>query len=490
MRTAAVLLSLLFTLATSAKQAGPIDAQAVDRIMTRMVEAWQVPGAAVAVVVDGKVVHVKGYGTRALGGSQPVDGDTLFQIASTSKAFTSTAVAMLVSDGKLSFDDPVRQHLDYFRIGDPCADAQVTIRDLLTHRTGVARHDELWDNTPLTRSDVVRAFGEVELARPFRSGYGYQNITFIAAGEVVSKTAGITWDEFVRTRIFRPLGMTRTITSDADWSVDSNTATGYRWYDSPARIAPQPLISTRTIGAGGGIKSSARDLAQWVRFHLDDAQKLLDPASLAQTKAPHTIISVNEESNPETTLMAYAMGWIVQDYRAEKLVSHSGALNGFRTNIALLPEHDTGFVVLINAGRSNAVVAARNALVDLALGSPTRDWNAHLLALEAKAIEKEAAQKAERESKRAKNTRPTLPLDAYAGTYTSRSHGPATIVVENDRLALRWNRLDVPLTHHHYDVFDAVSEEDWLEEELVFNFSPSRELKSFTLWGTEFVKQK
>lgn len=487
MRILVTLLTLLLPVTTWAK---PVDTKAVDRIMTSMLEAWQVPGAAVAVVADGEVVYVKGYGTRVLGANQPVDADTLFQIASTSKAFTSTAVAMLVSEGKLSFDDPVRQHLDYFRIGDPCADSQVTIRDILTHRTGVARHDELWDNTPLTRSDVVRAFGEVELARPFRSGYGYQNITFIAAGEVVSKTAGIIWDEFVRTRIFRPLGMTRTITSDADWSVATNTATGYRWYDATGRIAPQTLISTRTIGAGGGIKSSARDLAQWVRFQLDDEQKLIEPRVLAETKTPHTIISVNEETHPETNLMAYAMGWIVQDYRGEKLVSHSGALNGFRTNIAMLPEHDTGFVVLINSGRSAAVTATRNALADLVLGSPSRDWNAHLLALDAKSTEKEAAQKAEREAKRVKNTQPTLALDGYAGTFISRAHGPATIGVENGRLVLRWNKLNVPLTHHHYDVFDAVSEEDWLEEELVFNFTPSRELESFTLWGTEFVKKK
>lgn len=487
MRIPAVLLSLLLAVTTLAK---PVDTKAVDRIMTRMMEAWQVPGAAVAIVSDGQVQYVKGYGTRVLGQSKPVDGDTLFQIASTSKAFTATAVAMLASDGKLSFDDPVRQHLDYFRIGDACADSQVTIRDLLTHRTGVARHDELWDNTPLTRSDVVRAFGAVEFARPFRSGYGYQNITFIAAGEVVSKVAGMTWDEFVRTRIFRPLAMNRTITSDADWSVDTNTATGYRWYDATGRIAPQTPISTRTIGAGGGIKSSARDMAQWVRFQLDGEQKLLDPASLAETTTPHTVISVNEEIHPETNLMAYAMGWIVQDYRGEKLVSHAGALNGFRTNVGLLPEHDTGFVVLINSGRSAAVTATRNALADLVLGSPERDWNKHLLSIDAKSVEKEAAQKAARETKRVKDTRPTLPLGAYAGTYVSRAHGPATIDAANDRLVLRWNNLEVPLTHHHYDVFDAVSEEDWLEEELVFNLTPSRELKSFTLWGAEFVKQK
>jgi CubicO group peptidase (beta-lactamase class C family) len=497
MRLIAVLASILLSFsASSSLNAQQVDPKAVDRVMTKMLEAWQIPGAAVAVVVDGEVVHVKGYGTTTLGGSERVTGDTLFQIASTTKAFTSTAVAMLASEEKLSFDDPVRQHLDYFRLSDVCADSQVTIRDILTHRTGLTRHDELWDNTPLTREEVVRAIGHASLAKPFRTTYQYQNITFITAGEIVAKVSGMPWDDFVRTRIFRPLGMTRTVTSDADWAAAADKATGYRWYGDTGTAVPQKPISTTTIGAGGAIKSSARDMAQWIRFQLANgavgARQLLAAEQLAETKMPHTVIRVENatrDSNPETTVMAYAMGWVVQDYRGEQLVSHPGALNGFRTHVDLLPRRNSGFVVMINSGRGTALVAARNALADLLSKKATRDWNAYYLMLDRKAQEKELEKKKERAAKRIPATQPTLPLDAYAGSYENAAYGKATIAIDDGKLALRWHQLNVPLAHYHYDVFDAVSEVDWLDEQLVFDLTPDHRVKSFTLWGEEFVRR-
>ena len=224
MRSIAVLLSLLLTLAAAAQ---PLDTKAVDRIVTSTMKAWQLPGVAIAIVKNDRIVYVKGFGTKELGGTEPVTGDTLFQIASTSKAFTSTALAMLAAEKKLSWDDPVRKHVDYFRLADMCADSQVTIRDIVSHRTGLSRHDELWDNSPFTAEDVVRRIGRVELSKPFRSAYQYQNIMFIAAGEVLTKASGMTWDEFMKTRIFGPLAMSRTVISDADWNA-ADHATGYQ----------------------------------------------------------------------------------------------------------------------------------------------------------------------------------------------------------------------------------------------------------------------
>jgi CubicO group peptidase (beta-lactamase class C family) len=205
------LLALTFatSLGATTATAQSLDTRAVDRLMTATLQQWQIPGASIAIIQNDRVVYLKGYGTKD--GTQPVTPDTLFQIASTSKAFTSTALAMLASDGKLSFDDPVRKHLPYFRIADTCADSQVTIRDIVSHRTGLPRRDELWDDTPLTREDVVRRMGMLALQRPFRASYGYHNINFIAAGEAVTRTSGMSWDDFVRTRIFQPLGMKNTV---------------------------------------------------------------------------------------------------------------------------------------------------------------------------------------------------------------------------------------------------------------------------------------
>jgi len=488
------LLATIFALVLSASAfAQQLDLKAVDRLMTSTIQQWQIPGAAIAIVQNDRVAYVKGYGTKD--GVHPVTPDTLFQIASTSKAFTSTALAMLASDRKLSFDDPVRKHVPYFRMADMCADSQVTLRDIVTHRTGLPRRDELWDDTPLTREDVVRRMGMLSLEKPFRASYGYHNIMFIAAGEAVTHTSGMSWDDFVRTRIFQPLGMTHTVVSDAEWNASTDRATGYSWDAKKARVEVQKPIDTTTIGAGGAIKSSARDMANWVRFQLAngtfDGKKLVDPDQLAETKTPHTVIRLTENTgavNPETQVLTYAMGWNVQDYRGEKLIAHAGSLNGFRTHVALLPKRNTGFVVFINAGRGWSLYALRNTLIDMLIGNATKDWNAYYLALDRDSDAKAAKDKAERLAKRIPNTTPSRPLADYAGEYTNEAYGPVKISLVNGGLVLQWTRITAPLTHYQYDVFDAEEEEHALEETVTFALDDEKKVKSLTLFGERFTK--
>lgn len=493
MRSLSILVAFLLTLSAAAQQS--FDPKAVDKVVVATMRAWQIPGMAVAVVINDRVVYAQGYGTRELGGSEPVTPDTLFQIASTSKAFTSTALAMLATEKKLSFDDPVRKHLDYFHLADLCADSQVTIRDIVSHRTGLGRRDELWDNTPLTREQVIRAMGEVELARPFRSGYGYQNIMFIAAGEVVAHASNMPWDEFVKTRIFTPLGMTRTVTSDADWNA-ADHATGYRYDWKTNRVSPQRPIDTHTLGAGGAIKSCARDMANWLRFQLAggafNLQQLVDAELLQETKTPQTVIRVENltrDLNPETNVMAYAMGWNVQDYRGELLVSHSGSLNGFRTHVDLLPERRAGFVLLSNLGRGYALIALRNSLADMLSAKPGRDWNAYYLMIDRRADEKEEKEKLERLAKRTPGTSPTRPLERYAGTYENGAYGTTTISVVDGHLVLQWNQLTIPLQHFEYDTFRAESEYDDVDENVVFGLDEKTEVKMLTFFGERFDKR-
>jgi CubicO group peptidase (beta-lactamase class C family) len=495
MRPLAVLLLSLCLAAPLSAQPQPLDAKAIDRIVTSTMKAWQLPAVAIAVVKNDRVIYVNGYGTKELGGTEKVTPDTLFQIASTSKAFTSTALAMLAADGKLKLDDPVRTHLDYFHLNDFCADTQVTLRDIVSHRTGLGRHDELWDNTPLTRVEVVRSIGKVELSKPFRTAYQYQNIMFIAAGEVVTKASGMPWDDFVRTRIFTPLEMKHTVTSDADWNA-SDHATGYRYDWKTGVFSPQTPIGTATIGAGGAIKSSARDMANWIRFQLANGAfnlvQLTDSKLIEETKTPQTVIrmeGLTREANPETSLMSYAMGWTVQDYRGEQLVSHAGALNGFRTHVDLLPRRNAGFVIMTNAGRGIALVSMRNALADLLSSKPARDWNAYYLMVDRRADEKDESEKQERMAKRVPNTTPTLPLESYAGEYVSDAYGTAKITLVDGKLVLQWNRLTVPLTHFHYDVFGAVSERDEVDEQVAFGLDEERKVKTLTFFGERFTKK-
>ena len=479
---------LLALFLTASALAQPLDTKAVDKLMTTTMKAWQIPGAAIGIVQNDKVVYVKGYGEN-------ITPDTLFQIASTSKAFTSTAMAMLVDEKKLDWDDPVREHLEYFHLNDACADASVTIRDILSHRTGLSRHDELWDNSPWSREEVVRRIGFVDLSKPFRSAYQYQNIMFIAAGEIVTHTSGMTWDDFVRTRIFQPLGLTHTVTSDADWNAAEH-ATSWSYDFKTNTNKPRKIYDTTTIGSGGAIKSSARDMANWVRFQLADGafdgKQLVSAEALTETKTPQTVIrmeNLTRDANPETSLMAYGMGWNIQDYRGEQLVSHAGALNGFRTHVDLLPKRKSGFVLLINVGRGISLIALRNTLADMLTGKPPRDWNAYYLKVDRDADEKEAKQKEERLAKRVPNTTPSHPLADYAGTYENRAYGTATVSLVNGALVLQWSRMSVPLTHFHYDVFRAESEEDEIDEEVLFSGNAEGKVKTLTLYGERFERK-
>ncbi|MFZ2492910.1 MAG: serine hydrolase [Thermoanaerobaculia bacterium] len=488
-------LAFALLLVTPAASAQRLDERKIDKVIMSMMAAWQVPGAAVAVVKDDRVMLVKGYGTTQLGGTDPVTADTLFQIASVSKAFTTTAIAMLAEEKKLTWDDPVSKHLEYFRLADPCATSMVTLRDLASHRTGAGRFDELWDNTPITREELVRRLAHLPQARSFRSGYGYQNIMFVAAGEVVGRASGMSWDEFVRTRIFKPLGMTGSALTDEEWA-KAHHATGYRWDSETQRLSVQQPISTTTIGAAGAVKSNARDMANWLRFHLTDGyfdgRQVISAEALAETKKPHVPLPVEKRSrdlNPATYLMAYALGWNVQDHRGEMLVSHGGALNGFRTHIDLLPERNIGFVVMINSSRTLATIAARNSLIDLLTSKPGRDWNAYYQMVEQQGTNEEATKRKEREAARAHGTSPSHPLTAFNGDYESPSHGPLRIS-GTETLLLEWNQLRIPMTHWHYDTFNALSETDDVDELVTFEKSDKGEVNMLTFFGQKFERKK
>lgn len=493
MRPLAALLSLAIALSALGQQS--FDTRNVDQLMLKTMKAWQIPGAAIAIVKSDRVLYLQGYGTKEMGGTEPVTPETLFQIASTSKAFTSASLAMLATDKKLTFDDPVRKHVEYFHLSEPCADANVTLRDIVSHRTGLARHDELWDDTPLTREDVVRSIATVELSKPFRTAYQYQNIMFIAAGEVVTHASGMAWDDFVRTRIFQPLGMTHTVTSDADWNA-ADHASGYRYDWKTDRVAPQRPIDTTTIGAGGAIKSCARDMANWIRFQLGngtfDNKQLVDPEQLTETKMPQTVMrleGLSRDANPETQVMSYGMGWNIQDYRGELLVSHAGALNGFRTHVDMLPKRNLGFVIMINVGRGFSLLALRNSLADMMTGKPSRDWNAYYLMIDRRSDEKDEKERLDKLAKRVSGTSPTRALADYAGDYENRGYGKAKVTLVDGALVLQWNRASIPLTHFHYDVFHGESAYNDIDEMVTFTLDDEKNVTGLSLFGETFVRR-
>lgn len=469
--------------------------QQFDKLASETMAGWRIPGLAIAVVQNDRVVYLKAFGVSEIGKTNPITPDTLFEIASTTKAFTATALAMLVDQKVIDWDEPVRKYVEYFHLDEPCADAMVTLRDIVSHRTGLSRHDELWDYTDWNREQVIRSVASVKLTKSFRSTYQYQNIMFALAGEAVASAAKMPWEEFIRTRIFDPLGMTHTRIAFADWNA-SQHAVGHRWDRASDRVSVQPMFDYTRIAPAGQIKSSVRDMSQWLRFQLAggtiDGKRLISTEALEETHTPQTVIrleGIGKEANPETNLEAYGLGWAVQDYRGQLLVSHGGAINGFRTQVALLPKQNAGVVVMSNLGRGLAVIALRNSILDSLIGGPTRDWNQLFLEIDRKSDAQDEAKKKERNAKRRLDTKPSRELQAYAGTYTSPAYGIATVTSTNNGLALQWYRLSVPLTHFNFDTFSASVPEEDLDEQVQFTLGPDGEVKSMQLFGETFVKK-
>lgn len=466
----------------------------LDREARDTIAAWHVPGLAIAVVQNDKVIFLRAYGIKEAGKSQPVTPDTLFEIGSTTKAFTATAIAMLADEKTLSWDDPVRNYVAGFHISDPCTDSLITLRDIASHRSGVARHDELWDDSDFGRDDLIRRIGAMKISKPIRSAYQYNNLMFVTAGEAAASAAKIPWDQLIRTRLFAPLGMTESRIAFADWP-SSDHATGHRWDGKSEHVVIQPMRNYDAIAPAGTIKSSAHDMAQWLRFQLAggvmDGKRLLSQAALDETHTPQTIIPIGPGTHalyPDTNFVTYALGWNASDYHGELLVAHAGALNGFRTNVSLLPKRNLGIVILENVGRGSALAALRNTILDQFLGAPARGWNATLLDNEKRDGIQADARLAEREAKRATAPKPSRDLSAYAGAYRNAGFGDATITVANDALVLHWERLTLPLVHENYDTFSAVDTVEDIDETVQFRLGASGEVTSMTLFGEEFEK--
>lgn len=348
----------------------------VECLVHQALEFWEVPGASVAVVAHGELLACGGYGVKDLRTGEPVTPDTLLAIASVTKAFTTCALAMLVDEGRLAWDDPVRKHLEWFRLSDPLADANVTVRDLVTHRTGLSRHDMLWYKSPWTREEIVRKCGEVALTRPFRSAYQYNNNMFVAAGLVLQAVTGQAWEDFVQERIFAPLGM-RTANCSSTLALQAaDRATPHRRRgDGP--LGPIDWLNFDSEGPGGTINASAREMTAWLRFQLAngvfDGNRLVSEDNLLETRTPQMVIRPEPAEKPvleltETTQQTYGMGWTIWDYRGHGVHSHGGAIDGFRSTLALVPRRGLGVVVLVNGTPTNGHVALRNALVDRLLG--------------------------------------------------------------------------------------------------------------------------
>ncbi|MEX2154372.1 MAG: serine hydrolase [Gemmatimonadaceae bacterium] len=454
-------LALLVTLIGSPLAAQKAPLQGFDAYIAKAMQDWKVPGLAIAIVKDDSVMFIKGYGTRTLGTKQPVDDHTLFAIGSASKAFTATLVAMLVDEGKMRWDAAATEYIPSLQMFDPYVSRELTVRDLLTHRSGLARGDLVWYATDFDRDEILRRVRFLRPAWSMRARYGYQNIMYLAAGQAVSKVAAKPWDDVVRERIFTPLGMSETNTSTRALARLQNVATPHQDIDDTLRVIPWHNIDN--IAPAGSINSSVSDMGKWIRFQLAQGKvggkSLVSASALGETHTPQIVTPLSADTkqiNPYTHLSSYGMGWVIQDYRGRELRQHGGNIDGMSALVALVPEEKLGLVVLTNANGSPVPAIAMYRAVDALLAQAPRDWSAEYLKVRTKqrALAKETETK--RLAQRVMGTTPSLALEKYAGIYTDSMYGDATVKAENGTLrAMYGTMFDGELEHWHFNTFRA-----------------------------------
>jgi CubicO group peptidase (beta-lactamase class C family) len=424
--------------------AAPAD---LDAYVASSMKTFNVPGMAVAIVKDGKIIVAKGYGVRKLGDPTSVDEFTLFGIGSNTKAFTTAALATLIDEGKLSWDDPVYQRLPGFVMYDPYVSHEMTIRDLLTHRSGMGLGEGdllFWPHTTYTREEIIYKLRFMKPASSFRSHYAYDNLLYMTAGQIIPAMTGTSWDDYIRQRIFTPLGMTHSNVSNANIKPGDDVAFPHSRLTGRLQVIPFEILDN--AGPAGAINSCAADMAKWVQLQLnrgkfpDREGRLFNEQRSQEMWSPQTILPIGD---PPPALAAlkpsfadYALGWGLRDYHGRKLVGHTGGVGGFVSRVMLVPEENLGVVVLTNAEEDGAFDSILFHVLDHYFNLPATDWIAAYKSRE-DTQEKEAAQTMKKvEAARAADSKPSLPLEKYAGVYTDGWYGPITIRTESANAGL------------------------------------------------------
>ncbi len=459
-------LPILVLVAALVAVAQPAD---LDAWVSRTMQTFEVPGIAVAIVKDGRTVVSKGYGVRKLGSSGPVDEHTLFGIASNTKAFTATALAMLVGEGKIKWDNPVTTYLPSFATYDPYVSRELTVRDLLCHRSGLglgAGDLLFWPDTDITRDQVVAATRYIRPASSLRSRYAYNNLMFVIAGEVIHAVTGKPYEDFIRERIFQPLGMTETRITQIGLSEDQNVAAHHsRGWQLEGTLTPIPPTRDQTWAAAAGIKSNLVDLTKWVSAHLNGTNRVWSEQAEWDLQAPQTIVNIPRSVSRlglnalRPNFSAYGLGFQLRDYKGRKIVSHGGALTGMLTTIYMLPEEKLGIVVLTNQEESGAISSIVWHVIDDYLGQPQQDWIAAYDNARRQTLADAKKHEAKLADARSKTSRPSLPLNSYAGEYRDPWYGKADLQYEAGKVVLRMThtpRMIADLQHWQYDTFRAI----------------------------------
>ena len=464
-----VLLASL-ALATGAHAAPPAG---FDARVEAVRESSGTPGMAIAIVEDGKIVLAKGYGIRKLGAPEKVDPDTIFMIGSTAKSMTSTALATLVDAGKLGWDDKVIDHLPGFQMNDAWVTREMTVRDLLVHRSGLGlgAGDLLYiPRGSYSRAEIVRRLRYIKPATSFRNSYAYDNVLYIVAGQVIEAVSGQSWEDYVSQHVFLPAGMTHATTRFEQVFANPNRAQPHARFGGLTRgSGPQRLIDEndhlpQASAPAGLVAASANDMARWLQVQLaagalPGGGRLFSEAQSRAMWTPVTPIPIADLPAPVTgtqpSYQAYALGWEVRDYRGARIVWHSGGLYGSTSIVVLIPEKKVGFSIELNSEEAEPRFGLMYELLDHYLGAPKQDWPARFKAYRSQRIAAAQAVVAQKSATPAK-IGPSLPLARYAGRYVDPWYGPISVGSDAKGLTVDFTptpRMSGRLEHYQYDTF-------------------------------------
>ncbi|MEJ2584434.1 MAG: serine hydrolase [Robiginitalea sp.] len=474
-------------------------AEDLDAMIRQGIEDWHIPGLAAVVVTDGEIAFSRVYGVRDVDSGTPVDRQTLFNMGSTTKAVVCMALGILVDQGKLAWDDKVRDHLPEFRLSDPYITEEARVKDLLTHNLGIAQADLLWVLDSVSTRETLRRFSLAKKAYPVRGGYQYNNLMYAVAGEVIQAVSGKHWTEFVREEIFRPLEMTHTVARAADIFSTGNYVTPY-FYEEEKGFIEVPYNLSDQIGAAGMIWTCAADMENYLRFLVGGGvykeEVVLKPETFSYLFKPHTLLPesgfypTRQLTSPHW--LSYGLGWFQHDYRGQKLDFHTGSIGGLVAIAGIIHDKNTAVYVLANRDHAELRHAILYKALDLwAFKDASRDWHGEIFDLYGDLAEKGREQEQELLGNREANTQTSLPAEAYSGRYHHPMLGEVIVSVVPEGMEMRFNDfVSFKAEHWHYDTYRIVPDNRYRFEGFFnFHLGTNGSVVEMEAFGERFTKR-
>lgn len=445
--------------------------QKLDSFVIQKMAEWKVPGCALSIVKDGKLLFAKGYGIKDIKTNAPVSANTLFPIASCSKSFTSACLAILADEGKLDWDKPVWEYMPDFELYDAYATRHVTARELVSHRTGLPRHDWVWVSSGLNRKEMFGRLKYLPPTKPIYAQYQYNNLMYMAAGVLIERLSGKTWETFMREKILSPLSMNRTVLTYPELFKSDDYSQSYRDEEGKA-IEDDFKSNVDAIGPAGAVKSSVTEMSNWLLMQLGNGKLgekvIVSEKNLKENHTPQTVIAPAEAKYAELGFGSYGMGWIMNSYRGHQRRQHNGSIEGFRSQMTVFPNDNLGVFITTNTGAADYyfVNTITNFVADKWLNMSLVDWSSRYQQerTEAKANAEKAKQ--ENAARRQTTTKPSHTLESYAGVYEHPAYGKLELSVKDGKLTGFFHENTFNLTHYHYDIFEG----DTIFDMLKFSF--------------------